>query len=140
MPEDRADEIMRHCDELAERSGGQLERVVAGLTANGERAAGIEHRLSGVEQLLDRFAAEARGEFVKVSQRVDRVATELRAELADVTQRRERSENELRVELGEVKPAIVSSANRIDERFSGLARELQELRSRLERLETKLTS
>lgn len=63
MAEDRADEIMRHFDVVAERLEGQIRQVAEGVVLNGERLDRMGLSLEKLEQHVERLETDVRSEF-----------------------------------------------------------------------------
>ena len=104
----RTDEILRHFDLVAEAVQGQIAQVGEGVVLSNERLGRIEARLDRVESRLDR-----------------------------VETRSEALESEMRAGFAEVKSMIKLSYVELEGRMSSLERELLDLRSRVQKLETR---
>ena len=126
MTNDRGDEIMRNFDAVAERLETQIAQVGEGVVLTNERLDRADVRLGRMETRAEAFENEVRAGFGRVDARFDRMEA-----------RTDSLENEVRAGFAEVKSMIKLSYVELEGRMSSLERELLDLRSRVQKLETR---
>jgi chromosome segregation ATPase len=119
--DEKSAETQRHFDVVAERLEGQIRQVAEGVDLNAERLDRVEQTLDHMDQRFDRFEQEVGAEFAGVKTQLDRF------------------EHEVRSEFAEVKSMIKLSFAELDRRITTLETTVQDLTTRLERLETRIS-
>ncbi len=119
MTDDRADEIIRHFDVVAEALGTQIAQVGEGVVLSNDRLGRVDARLDLIETRAESFGNEVRARFDRADARAESL------------------ENEVRAGFAEMKSMIKLSYVELEGRMSTLERELVDLRSRVQKLEAR---